>query len=53
MPIQDILKRETDRYYASHVATGKAFGELDNPDPSSPFFHSLDVQEVSHQVGAQ
>lgn len=48
---QDTLKRETDRYYISHVKPGKAFGELDHPDSKSELFRSLDGRNVSHQVG--
>ena len=47
------MKREADKFFASHVAAGKAFGELDHPDPNSPLFRNLDGRNVSHQVGAR
>eukprot|EP00959_Pyramimonas_sp_CCMP1952_P057085 1191722-Pyramimonas_sp.AAC.1 len=42
--------REAERYYASHVKTHCALGELDHPNPSSPNFRSLTLDNVSHRV---
>ena len=42
--------REAERFYASHVLPGRAFGELDHPDPASPLFRLLDAANVCHQV---
>lgn len=47
---KEILMREADSYYRSHVLKGLAFGELDHPDSQSPLFRSLDWHNVSHQV---
>jgi hypothetical protein len=48
--MQDILKREADRFHSTHVQKGLAFGELDHPDPNSPLFRKLDGRNISHQV---
>lgn len=47
---KDILKRESERYYETHVKTHCALGELDHPNPTSDNFRSLTVDNISHRV---
>jgi len=47
---KELLKREADRYYKSHVLTHRALGELDHPNPHSEFFRTLTLENVSHRV---
>jgi|AntRauMFilla1563_2_1112583.scaffolds.fasta_scaffold174123_1 hypothetical protein len=50
--MQDILKRESERYYETHVKTHCALGELDHPNPTSDNFRWLTVDNISHRVSA-
>ena len=50
---QSTLKREVALFEQRHVLKGTALGELDHPNYSSKYFKSLNLPNVSHQVGTE
>ena len=47
---RDILGREVEKYRLEKVERGRAYGEFDHPDPTTPAFRDLTVQNISHLV---
>ena len=45
-----LLEREARTFHHNHVRMNRALGELDHPNPASPTFRSLNLNNVSHQV---
>jgi hypothetical protein len=45
-----ILQREAHVFYNEHIRMNRALGELECPNPASPTFRSLNLNNVSHQV---